>query len=114
MELDPSLDLDIPVLDWVPHLAMRTQGVKSSAIREILKLLQQPGLISFAGGLPAPDQFPLREIEEACRYIVGQEGANALQYSATEHRLPPRIGFNNPILAGFTCRSASIVKVSGS
>jgi 2-aminoadipate transaminase len=84
MELDISLDRDIPVLDWVPHLAMRTQGMKSSAIREILKLLQQPGLISFAGGLPAPDQFPLREIEEACRYIVRQEGANALQYSATE------------------------------
>ncbi|MFQ6099951.1 MAG: PLP-dependent aminotransferase family protein [Anaerolineae bacterium] len=84
--MEPNLDLnrDIPQLDWTPHLAPRTEGVKSSAIRELLKLTQQPDIISFAGGLPAPEFFPLREIEEACRYIIRDDGAKALQYSATE------------------------------
>jgi len=84
MELNFDLTRDIPVLDWAPHLAARTEGMKSSAIRELLKLTQQPDIISFAGGLPAPDLFPLREVEEACRYIIREDGAKALQYGATE------------------------------
>jgi 2-aminoadipate transaminase len=64
--------------------------MQSSAIRELLKLTQQPDIISFAGGLPAPDFFPLREVEEACRYIVQEDGAQALQYSATEGHIPLR------------------------
>ncbi len=84
MELNLDLNRDIPVLDWTPHLAPRTEGMKSSAIRELLKLTQQPDIISFAGGLPAPEFFPLREVEEACRYIIRKDGAKALQYSATE------------------------------
>ena len=84
MELNLDLNRDVPVLDWAPHLASRTEGMQSSAIRELLKLTQQPDVISFAGGLPAPEFFPLREIEEACRFIVRENGAQALQYSATE------------------------------
>jgi 2-aminoadipate transaminase len=84
MNLDIDLDRDIPVLEWASHLAERTKFMKSSAIRELLKLTQQPDIISFAGGLPAPEMFPLREVEEACRYILRHEGKNALQYSATE------------------------------
>ncbi len=84
MDLNLDLDRDIPVLDWEPHLAARTAAMRSSAIRELLKLTQQPDVISFAGGLPAPDFFPLREVEEACRYIVQEDGTQALQYSATE------------------------------
>lgn len=84
MDLNLDLDRDIPVLDWEPYLASRTEGMQSSAIRELLKLIQQPDIISFAGGLPAPDFFPLREVEEACRYIVQEDGAQALQYSTTE------------------------------
>ena len=84
--MEPNLDLnrDIPVLDWAPHLAARTERMKSSAIRELLKLTQQPDIISFAGGMPAPELFPLREIEEACRHILRSDGALALQYGATE------------------------------
>ncbi len=84
MDLNLDLDRSIPVLDWEPYLATRTLGMQSSAIRELLKLTQQPDIISFAGGLPAPDFFPLREVEEACRYIVHEDGVRALQYSATE------------------------------
>ena len=84
MELNVDLNRDIPALDWTPHLATRTEGMESSAIRELLKLTQQPDMISFAGGMPAPELFPLREIEEACRHVVHEDGPRALQYSATE------------------------------
>ncbi len=81
MDVNFSLDREIPVLDWTPYLASRARTMKSSAIRELLKLTEQPDVISFAGGLPAPEFFPLREIEEACRYVVQNEGARAaVQY----------------------------------
>ena len=96
MDLNMDLNRDIPVLDWGPHLASRTKRMQSSAIRELLKLTQEPDIISFAGGLPAPDFFPLREVEEACRYIVQEDGAQALQYGTTEGYLP---------LRGFLCES---------
>lgn len=88
--MDLSLDREIPVLDWAPHLAARTQGMQSSAIRELLKLTQQPDIISFAGGLPAPDFFPLREVEEACSHVLRTNGETALQYSPTEGYPPLR------------------------
>jgi len=88
VELNMDLNRDIPVLDWTPFLAERTASMRSSAIRELLKLTQEPDIISFAGGLPASDFFPLREIEEACRHIIRTEGAKALQYSATEGHPP--------------------------
>ncbi len=88
--IDLSLDREIPVLDWAPHLSTRVQRMKSSAIRELLKLTQQPDIISFAGGLPAPELFPLREVEEACRYVIREEGKRALQYGPTEGYLPLR------------------------
>lgn len=88
MDLHVDLNRDIPELDWSPYLASRTQSMQGSAIRELLKLTQRPNLISFAGGLPAPELFPVREVEEACRYIVREEGAKALQYSATEGYAP--------------------------
>lgn len=84
MKLNYDLNREIPILDWEPHLAARTEGMKSSAIRELLKLTSKPDIISFAGGLPAPDFFPIREIEEACVHVTRSEGEQALQYSATE------------------------------
>jgi 2-aminoadipate transaminase len=77
-------------IDWEPRLAQRAAGMKSSVIRELLKLTQRPDIISFAGGLPAPELFPLREVEEACRHILTTHGAEALQYSTTEGHLPLR------------------------
>ncbi|MBN1955549.1 MAG: PLP-dependent aminotransferase family protein [Anaerolineae bacterium] len=87
-----NLDLtrEVPKIDWGPYLANRTEQMKSSTIRELLKLTQQPDIISFAGGLPAPEFFPLREVEEACRYVVQSEGTVALQYSPTEGYRPLR------------------------
>lgn len=61
-----------------------TKNTKRSAIREILKLTQQPDIISFAGGLPAPASFPVKDIQEITQRILEEEGAAALQYDATE------------------------------
>ena len=84
MKVNYDLEREIPVLKWEDHLAARTEDMKSSAIRELLKLTQEPDIISFAGGLPAPDLFPLREVEEACVYVLREAGVDAMQYSATE------------------------------
>jgi 2-aminoadipate transaminase len=80
---------DHPV-NWQRLLAERTQSMKSSAIRELLKISQLPGVISFAGGLPAAELFPVREIEEACSYLLRHEPKTALQYSTTEGYPPLR------------------------
>ncbi len=60
------------------------KGMKRSAIREILKLLQKPGMISFAGGLPSPDTFPIEELKEITREILEKNGPESLQYGTTE------------------------------
>lgn len=70
--------------------AERINGLKSSAIREILKITSKPGIISFAGGLPAPELFPVEEIAEAARGIFNKYGASVLQYSVTEGLLTLR------------------------
>jgi 2-aminoadipate transaminase len=76
--------------DWDSHLAVRAKGINPSIIREILKLTVQPDVISFAGGLPAPELFPIREFDEACHQILEEEGQVALQYSLSEGYLPLR------------------------
>jgi 2-aminoadipate transaminase len=67
---------------------MRWMG--SSAIRELLKLTSQPDVISFAGGLPAPELFPVKEMEAAMQRVLVQHGSQALQYSTTEGYEPLR------------------------
>lgn len=75
---------------WRDRYAERTRGMRSSAIRELLKLTQQPDVISFAGGLPAPELFPVEELREACQRVLTEAGSGALQYSTTEGYLPLR------------------------
>ncbi len=75
---------------WDHRFAQRTQRMGSSAIRELLKLTESPEIISFAGGLPAPDVFPTEEFKEACVRVLTDYGAQALQYSTTEGFLPLR------------------------
>src|SRR5579871_913533 len=69
---------------WKSRYAQRTLGIKSSAIRELLKVTQKPDMISFGGGLPAPDVFPVKRFEEACHKVLSEQGSQALQYGATE------------------------------
>jgi len=75
---------------WEYRFAHRTQKMGSSVIRELLKFTEQPDIISFAGGLPAPDVFPLKEFQEACNRVLTEHGAQALQYSTTEGYRPLR------------------------
>ncbi|HEV2115212.1 MAG TPA: PLP-dependent aminotransferase family protein [Terriglobales bacterium] len=75
---------------WAHRFAQRTKAVKSSTIRELLKLTQRPEVISFAGGLPAPDVFPVERFENACHRVLESKGAMALQYSASEGFTPLR------------------------
>lgn len=75
---------------WEHRFAHRTQRLKSSAIRELLKITDDPEVISFAGGMPAPEVFPTKEIEAACIRVLRDQGAKALQYSATEGYTPLR------------------------
>jgi len=70
--------------------ARRMAGMKASEIREILKVTERPEIISFAGGLPAPELFPVEEIKEVNRLVLEQDGAKALQYSTTEGYKPLR------------------------
>jgi 2-aminoadipate transaminase len=75
---------------WTSRYAQRTKNIKSSAIRELLKITQRPEIISFAGGLPAPDVFPTERFREACIKVLEKQSGLALQYGATEGYEPLR------------------------
>ncbi|HXY15907.1 MAG TPA: PLP-dependent aminotransferase family protein [Terriglobales bacterium] len=75
---------------WKSRFAVRSKNIKSSTIRELLKITQQPEVISFAGGLPAPDVFPVSRFQEACRKVLEVNGHQALQYGASEGYEPLR------------------------
>lgn len=75
---------------WSDRFALRTQGMTSSAIRELLKFTADPEIISFAGGLPAPEVFPLDDIRAAANRVIERQGRAALQYGPTEGYVPLR------------------------
>lgn len=62
----------------------------ASEIREILKVTENPEIISFAGGLPAPELFPVEQMKAVDLAILEKEGKQALQYSTTEGYVPLR------------------------
>lgn len=65
-------------------LANRMEHLKTSEIREILKVTERPEVISFAGGLPAPEAFPVEVMSEAAARVIARDGRRVLQYSTTE------------------------------
>jgi 2-aminoadipate transaminase len=75
---------------WDERYALRTDNIRSSAIRELLKLTSIPDVISFAGGLPAPDVFPIEQFKEAANVVLTEMGDRALQYGTTEGYQPLR------------------------
>ncbi|HKZ85164.1 MAG TPA: PLP-dependent aminotransferase family protein [Anaerolineae bacterium] len=75
---------------WMQRYAQRTQRMSSSMIRELLKFTAQPDIISFAGGLPAPELFPIEETKAATDVVLSEMGQQALQYSPTEGYVPLR------------------------
>jgi 2-aminoadipate transaminase len=73
------------MIGWLEsRFSINVAGMKRSVIRELLKLTQRPDIISFAGGLPSPETFPIREIAELSKEVILREGNWALQYGPTE------------------------------
>ena len=79
---------DLPATPWV--LAQRATRMNPSFIREILKVTERPGIISFAGGLPSPTTFPVAEFAAASAQVLREDGPAALQYAASEGYGPLR------------------------
>ncbi len=98
------------------RFATRMQGMRPSAIREILKVTMLPDVISFAGGLPAPELFPVRDFEEACIDALRHDGRSALQYSLTEGHPPLREWVCSHLAetTGIHCRADQMMIVTGS
>ncbi|MSU21075.1 MAG: PLP-dependent aminotransferase family protein [Pedosphaera sp.] len=71
-------------MNWDNYFAERASRMTRSAVRELLKLTAQPGMISFAGGLPSPDLFPTERVKEAIEIVLSKAGKRALQYGETE------------------------------
>src|SRR5512137_2085164 len=72
------------------HFSERAKELRASEVRELLKLLQVPDMISFAGGFPNPETFPTDLIREITNDVLKKDGAQALQYGITEGYMPLR------------------------
>lgn len=75
---------------WAHRFAQRMQRMESSALRELLKLTQNAEIISFGGGLPAPELFPVEKIREASDIVLSELPMIALQYGTTDGYTPLR------------------------
>ena len=95
--------------------ARRTEQMNSSVVRETLKLTAKPDVISFAGGMPAPEVFPVRELQAAMNKVLETSGRVALQYGPTDGYLPLRekIAARHR-KAGISCTADDILMISGS
>src|ERR687885_1409593 len=77
-------------VDWQRLYAERAERMRASDIREILKVTAQPDVISLAGGLPAPELFPVDEYRRGFEWVLETDGAQALQYGPSEGYAPLR------------------------
>jgi 2-aminoadipate transaminase len=100
---------------WEDHWATAAETITTSVIRELLKITEQPGVISFAGGLPAPECFPAEEISLAAEQIMAREAGRVLQYGPTEGYPPLRAFLAELMRArGLPVPAEQIVILSGS
>jgi 2-aminoadipate transaminase len=96
-------------------LAKRTERMAASAIREILKVVSQPGMISLAGGIPAPQSFPMDSIEKLTAVVLEKYGPQAFQYDLTEGFLPLRTALTDHLAQkGIKATNEEIIISSGS
>jgi 2-aminoadipate transaminase len=75
---------DEPEMNWSRCFARRATLMRRSALRELMKVTSRPDIISFAGGLPAAELFPVERVKAAVAAVLDERGGQALQYSATE------------------------------
>jgi DNA-binding transcriptional MocR family regulator len=107
---------DLPI-NWTRAYAGRTDSMRASEIRELLKLLAQPDIISFAGGIPDPALFPSETVGKAYSTILAdpQLGPQSLQYSTSEGYLPLRHWIvAHMTRLGVPCDADNIAVTSGS
>jgi len=96
-------------------LAHRTGNMGASAIREILKVVAQPGMVSLAGGIPAPESFPMEIIGELTEKVLKKYGSSALQYDLTEGFWPLREALAQHLAhKGIVANAEQIIISSGS
>ena len=89
--------------------------MRKSVIRELLKVTQDPEIISFAGGLPNPKTFPIKELEEILDYIMENHGKEALQYGTTQGLSNLReVVAERCCKEGIDCVADDVIIVSGS
>ena len=103
--------------EWEPRYAARAERMRASEIRELLKVLERPGIVSFAGGIPDPDLFPIAEAKAAYAAILGDAAAarSGLQYSTSEGHLPLRQWIVRHMeTLGVPCEADNVVITSGS
>lgn len=99
---------------WTSRYALRTKRIRSSEIRELLKITDQPGIISFAGGLPSPEAFPLQRFKDACHKVLTEQADHALQYGRTEGYEPLRDWIaSNMSRYGIRAKLENVVITSG-
>lgn len=104
---------NIHPMQW--QFAQRTERLKSSAIREILKITMQPEIISFAGGLPSPLTFPIEAMRTAYDRVLTQHGKVALQYGPSDGYAPLRAWVAESLsIDGARIAPEQVLMVSGS
>lgn len=102
-------------MDWTKVLATRNTRMKASEIRELLKLLDQPDIISFAGGIPDPALFPAQAFADAFAAAMTEQASAALQYSVSEGYKPLRDWIAGEMgKIGVPCDADNILITSGS
>jgi len=102
---------------WEPRYAGRAERMRASEIRELLKVLGQPGIVSFAGGIPDPALFPVAEAKAAYGVILSDaaQAASGLQYSTSEGHLPLRRWIVRHMAGlGVPCEPDNVMVTSGS
>jgi 2-aminoadipate transaminase len=115
--MDPSVQSRVPQAPpaRLPPFAGRMAGMPPSAVREILKVAERPDILSFAGGLPAPELFPVEEIAAAHAEVLSRDGGSALQYSTTEGFAPLREWIAEHLRGrGIAARADQLLITSGS
>ena len=102
-------------MDFKSLLAQRTRRMEASAIREILKVVSRPGMLSLAGGIPAPESFPLEIIKELTSRVIGKHSSSAFQYDLSEGFSPLREALTGYLRAkGIPASGDEIFIASGS
>lgn len=102
-------------MEWNTLFAARVSRSRASAIREIFKLLQMPGIISFAGGMPAPETFPVVALQEAADRLLTEQPERALQYGVTEGYPPLRAFIAEQLRGqGIPATESNVLITSGS